>query len=113
MNLRQYYKQQIKKVSAELKTLKPAFRRLQSLNSKGEGLSEVAQNYRSQLKNVNLDALKHQARYLNLAYALVRGKDIAKVETNPRVAHNPEMLLKFMAEMEKQFLIKEKTCEKI
>lgn len=103
MNLRKFYKQNIKEIAATLKMAKPAFRKLQSLNSRGEGLGAEACEIREKLKYIDIGSLQYQARYYNLAYALVRGKDISKVETNPRIPHDPEMLTKFMSAREVEF----------
>ena len=103
MNLKTFYKNNIKSIAAQLKEVKPAFRRMQSLNSKGLGLELECTELSKKLLYVNIPALKTQARYLNLAYAVIRGKDLSKVETNPRIPHDEKVLAKLIEKMGQDF----------
>lgn len=107
MNLRKFYKQEIKKIASQLKILKPAGRKLSSLYAKGicctiecGELEKICQNLPPEY------ILSSRSRYLNLAYAIIRNKDLSKVEKNNKEGnqYNPETLDKLLKEMEKSFL---------
>lgn len=104
MTLTKLYKQKIKTLSANLKLAKPASRKLQSCWSKGLADSPEADAARQVLYSFNsIHSMKTEVRYLLLAYAVIRGKDLSKVETNPREAHNPEQLQKTIHKIELEF----------
>jgi hypothetical protein len=104
MNLRQFYKNQIKATAQAIKVVKPAFRKLQSLNSKNLSDSSEALDLQKVLNDhMFLGSLRDKSRYLNLAYAVIRNKDLSKVETNPKSAHSESWLKKVMEQMETEF----------
>lgn len=86
MKLKDYYKQEIKQISAKLKIMKPKLRRQQSLNDRHLAQSDEGLDLYSELKNFNLQREKRIARLLNLAYAVIRNKPLEKVEQK---SHNP------------------------
>ena len=100
--MKQFYKTQIKLVAETLKFAKPASRKLRSLWDRGLTESEEYKSLYPQVPG-NIPALQRRARLLNLAYALVRGKDISKVETNPKVPVEMKEIENFMAKMELEF----------
>lgn len=84
--LKQLYKNQIKKNAQILKELNPLSRKIQSLNSKRLWQSEEYVKSIERFKELNsglsrLDR-RHETRYLLLAYATIRNKDLTKVEKN-------------------------------
>lgn len=106
MKIQHFYKNQIKTIGAQIKLVKPASRKLQSLWSRNLSESPEAEALRKIIyAHPSVESLRHQARYLNLAYALIREKDISKVETNPRTPHDPQVLQKIMDQMAKDFKI--------
>lgn len=102
--MKHFYKTQIKEVAATLKFAKPASRKCQSLWARGLGESAEYTELAPKLYKINIPVLQRRARLLNLAYALVRGKDMSKVETNPKVPVDMKEIEAFMTKMEQEFL---------
>lgn len=101
--MKQFYKSQIKEVAATLKFAKPASRKLESLWARKLSETTEYKDLSSKVNNINIHALQRKARLLNLTYALIRGKDISKVETNPKVPVEMKELEAFMQKMEQTF----------
>ena len=109
-NLKLFYKEEIKKLALNLKEGKPKSRKLESLSAKGLGDSEEAKALAAFLYPLpSIYQMKHQARYLYLAYATIRGKDLSLVESNPKTPHDPKTLAYIMEKMDKSFKEKEVT----
>ncbi len=107
-NLKTFYKEEIKKLALNLKQAKPKTRKLQSLYSKGLSDSEEGKALAKFLYPLpSIFQMKHEVRYLYLAYAIVRGKDISKVESNPKNPHDAKTLAYTLEKMEKIFKEKE------
>lgn len=105
MNIVFFYKQNLKHLASCYRFAKYSHRRLHRLSSKKENslyeleLKAMQENW-AQLP----EYLRHiEIRYLYLAYASIRGKDLNKVEVNPRVPHNSEILTKVINKMDEVF----------
>lgn len=104
MNLKLFYKNEIKTIAANLKVAKPAARKLESLCARGLKDSDEAKALSETIRSLPyIGAMKIEARYLNLAYSVIRGKDISKVELNPKTPHDPAILQKYLDRMQVLF----------
>lgn len=106
--MKQFYKTQIKEVAATLKFAKPASRKLESLWARQLSESAEYQELYPKVVPINISALQRRARLLNLTYALIRGRDISKVETNPKTPVEMKELEIFITKMELDFKASQK-----
>lgn len=85
-NLKQLYKKEIKKNSALLKELNPLSRKLESLSSKRQWDTPEYIKLSERRKELTFNHhhwyIKKETRHLLLGYAMIRNKDLLKVEKN-------------------------------
>lgn len=105
MNIISFYKQNIKQSAKLSKTLKYGYRRVQRYGT----IKNVELQKQEQLI-IDLELAKVprylktiEERYLYLAYAVIRGKPLDKVEIKPKTAHDPEKLAKAIALLEQSY----------
>jgi len=95
-NLKLFYKNQVKTISQIIKDQKKQLIATQKEESKGKSVTPPAWKLQMDRR-----PLREKARYLFMAYALVRGRDLSTVERNPD-AHDSEKLKALMEKMEQE-----------
>lgn len=87
-----FYKDKIKSFSSQIKATRSAFKSAQRANSKDQWRLDC-----------ELAKLRHEARYIFLGYARIRGRDLETVEQRPHSPHDPAELIKQMAKTQAEF----------
>jgi hypothetical protein len=90
--LKYYYKETIKSLANEIKTSKADTKVAQRA---GESRASGMQS--------DMVSQRRRARYLYLAYASIRGRDLSTVERNPRKEHDKVLLDQTIAQVKKAF----------